>query len=117
MHVSLISISAQNVDYGMTVTIGPFSQDNLRACVTIQITDDGIAENVESFLAMLVVGVSAPPLLVIDPANTTVNILDNDGEQVQVTVMMMSYLHHPLIQGMHVIEETIIQYPILLHMQ
>ena len=79
----LSSISAQNVDYGTLNfgTIGPFSQNSRRACVTVQITDDGIAENVESFLAMLVVNATAPSLLLIQPANTTVNILDNDGEQ------------------------------------
>ena len=64
----------------MSISIGPFSQSSRSACVDVNIIDDGRAENDESFLAMILPTNRSPPDLVISPANTTVNIEDNDGE-------------------------------------
>ena len=78
-------ISAMGSDYVInTLSIGPFSEDNRTACVDVQITDDERAENTELFMAMLVASSNSPPLLVIEPENTTVTILDNDGENLSI---------------------------------
>ena len=81
-HYSAI-ISDSNSDYSITsssVTIGPFSQASRRACVTVDITDDTVAENLETFSAMLVISSNSPDRLTITPSVTVVAILDNDGE-------------------------------------
>ena len=74
-------------DYSITsssVTIGPFSQASRRACVTVDITDDTVAENLETFSAMLVGSSNSPDRLTITPSSTSVDILDNDGESGQI---------------------------------
>ena len=73
-------------DYSITsssVTIGPFSQASRRACVTVDITDDTVAENLETFSAMLVLSFNPANQLqlTITPSKTLVNILDNEGEK------------------------------------
>ena len=97
-------ISVQNSDYVIPSTsleIGPFSQNGRRACVDVNITDDRIAENVESFAAMLVARPSSPPLLVIDPADTTVDIEDNDGELllIVVTIHSLQFIYIVIVVG------------------
>lgn len=76
-------ISDVDIDYSVppgSLSIGPFSQASRRACVTVNIIDDDIAENLESFSAMLVSNSNSPDQLTINPDTTTVNIQDNDGE-------------------------------------
>ena len=77
-----MSISVEDADYSVpaeSLSIGPFSQASRRACVTVNINDDEIVENLESFSAMLESSSNTPDQLTISPGTTRVNIEDNDG--------------------------------------
>ena len=71
------------IDYSVpagSLSIGPFSQTSRRACVTVNIINDDIAENLESFSAMLEPSSNSPDQLTISPDTTRVDIRDNDGK-------------------------------------
>lgn len=75
-------ISVEDADYSVpteSLSIGPFSQASRRACVSVNIINDAIAENLESFLATLEPNSNSPDQLTISPGTTRVNIEDNDG--------------------------------------
>ena len=59
--------------------IGPLSAAQRRACINVDINDDPIPEDPESFTAVL--QPSPDPLISIDPSQdeATVTIIDNDG--------------------------------------
>jgi hypothetical protein len=75
-------ISVEGADYSIpseSLSIGPFSQASRRACVTVNINNDDIAENLESFSAMLEPSSDSPDQISITPVTTRVDIEDNDG--------------------------------------
>ena len=79
-------ISVAGNDYSVpaeSLSIGPFSQANRRACVSVNIIDDAIAENLESFSATLESSSDSPDQLTIDPSLARVDIQDNDGIKLQ----------------------------------
>ena len=76
-------ISDAGIDYSIpagSLSIGPFSEASRRACVTVNIINDDIAENLESFSAMLESSSDSPDQLIISPDTTRVDIQDNDGK-------------------------------------
>lgn len=90
--------SDEDADYSVplvSLSIGPFSQANRRACVNVNIIEDSIAENLESFSAMLESSSDSPGQLTINPDTTRVDIQDNDGEF--GTLNLIAYFIHRII--------------------
>ena len=71
-------------DYAsVSMTLGPFTSQQPRQCFTVSITNDTIAELNETFTARLtLVPASVTTItasrIIVDPPETTVQIIDND---------------------------------------
>ena len=65
------------VDYSFSAVNVTFSEGMTRQCVMININDDDLLENSESFFVELA---TFQRNVILDSNQTTVNIADNDGE-------------------------------------
>ena len=67
-------------DYGQFDQTVTFSQTSERFFIPVNIVDDAILENTESFLVQAELVSNDAPGVTIDPSETTVTIEDNDGK-------------------------------------